>query len=63
MSEPLAPLPDSAFDGERTVVTTPPQKCTHYLIRRTRENVECCNCAAGWIDNGRWKILDGKIVG
>jgi len=50
------------FDADSTGVILDPKKCDHYFVRIASTTVECRDCTAGWVDMGKWKIEDGKIL-
>lgn len=49
------------FEAATTATDKAPNKCAHYLERKTATTVECRSCNAGWIDMGQWKVENGKI--
>lgn len=49
------------FDAETTIAEGEPQKCKHYFIRKTATQIGCKHCGNGWIDMGKWNVVDGGI--
>ncbi len=45
------------------VVTLNPTKCDHFFIRKNATDIKCANCPSGWIDNGKFILENGKIIG
>lgn len=68
-SDRLDPLPQKWFDENRerfdastTETVLKVAKCDHFFYRKDSQTVECKHCRAGWIDNGAWNVVDGKIT-
>ena len=65
---PVAPDPikqtvQSGYGAEAQVVTVQPTKCDHFFYRYNATDIRCSNCPTGWIDEGKFIIEDGKILG
>ncbi len=68
---PLPPVPQEFYDENRKRFQAQTHifeikdfhKCSHVFYRISYSEVRCKNCTAGWIDNNRFIIEEGKLTG
>lgn len=46
--EPLPPLTDEVFDGEKISVEVKTEKCKHDVVLIDPTHLKCKKCGAGW---------------
>jgi len=48
------------FGADTSISPVAVDKCQHTRLKRVSASEVQCACGAGWIDNGRWTIDNGR---